>query len=147
MNILFMCTGNICRSPSAEAVLRKMVKDAGLDWKVDSAGLGDWHQGESPDHRARNVAEDYGYDMGGIRARMLRPEDFAQFDRIYAMTEEHRRKLQSRAPSPCHAEICLFMAPSGETEDVPDPYFGGKEGFVMMMNMIEKGCRAIVAAQ
>lgn len=142
MKILFICTGNICRSPAAEAVLRKMCADAGLDWQIDSAGTGGWHAGESPDRRAQSAAAARGYDMDGIYARAVCGADFLGFDRIYAMTGEHLAFLREIAPANASAELHLFMEDTGG--DVPDPYYGGARGFELMMDMLEQKCAHIV---
>lgn len=144
MKILFICTGNICRSPAAEAVMRKMCADAGLDWKSDSAGIGGWHAGESPDPRARRAAEARGYGMSGIKARAVTADDYEEFDIICAMTEEHEAFLREHAPAGGRcAEIRMFRS-SG---DVPDPYFGGDDGFEAMMDILEEGCRALMESE
>lgn len=141
MKILFVCTGNICRSPAAEAVMRKMCAAAGLDWKIDSAGTGGWHAGESPDNRARAAAEARGYATDGIFARAVCAADFAEFDRIYAMTAEHLDFLRETAPPDSKAHLRLF---SESGADIPDPYYGGDSGFALMMDMLEKECAAII---
>ena len=145
MKILFVCTGNICRSPAAEAVMRKMCADAGLDWRIDSAGTGGWHAGESPDRRARQAAAARGYKMDGIYARAVCAADFSEFDRIYAMTGEHLNFLREAAPKDTAAELHLFMeTAAGGDGDVPDPYYGGGQGFELMMDMLEQRCAQLV---
>lgn len=147
MKILFVCTGNICRSPTAEAVLRKMCATAGLSgWHIDSAGTGSWHAGDAPDPRAQKAASRRDYDLSGISARSLRAPDFEEFDRIYAMAAEHYDFLRANAPDDATATIHLFLDSCGMHEDVPDPYYGNGDGFEHMMDLLEKGCRAIVKA-
>lgn len=141
MKVLFVCTGNICRSPTAEAVLRKMCAEAGLNWQADSAGIGNWHAGEPPDSRAQKAASLRGYDMDGISARSVCTEDFTEFDRIYALAAEHLEFLRANAPEDCKAQLLMFM-PDGK--DVPDPYYGDGDGFTHMMDLLEAGCRTIL---
>ncbi len=146
MKILFICTGNICRSPSAEAVLRKMCADANLaDWTIDSAGIGNWHSGDAPDLRATKAAQSRGYSMEGISARSVRTTDYTEFNHIYAMTEEHRQFLLAHAPDDSTATIHLFLESCGLSQDVPDPYYDADDGFTIMMDLLEDGCRAILS--
>lgn len=141
-SVLFVCTGNICRSPTAEAVFRKLAAaESGGEWLADSAGIGDWHAGEPADSRAAAAALAHGYDLGGIRARQVRGDDFFRFGRIYAMAREHLRALRAAAPEGCRAELLMF-----DERDVADPYYGGKAGFEKMVLRIEEGCRRILAA-
>lgn len=141
MKILFVCTGNICRSPAAEAVMRKLSTEAGLEWHLDSAGIGNWHAGEPPDARAQKAAHSRGYDMNGIKARSLRTEDFTEFDRIYAMSSEHLEVLREHAPTSGGAELLMFL---GDGSDVPDPYYGDGDGFEHMMDLLEESCHRIL---
>lgn len=143
MKILFVCTGNICRSPCAEAILRKMRENKSPAWEIDSAGTGSWHQGEAPDPRAQKAAQARGYDMSDIVARPLRSSDYDAFDRIYAMANEHLQFLREHAPEDSRAELLLFLDACHKGGDVPDPYYGGAEGFTHMMDLLEEGCRAI----
>ena len=151
MRILFVCSGNICRSPSAEGVLRRLAHAASLELEVDSAGLGGWHAGEAPDLRTVRHARARGYDLSSLRARKIGDADFVFFDRIYAMDQGHLRDLRRLAPEVHRAKVELFLdvlagaadAPRGR--EVPDPYYGGAQGFEEVLDLVEEGCRAIVA--
>ena len=145
MKILFICTGNICRSPSAEAILRKMCDDAGYhNWVIDSAGIGNWHAGDAADPRAIKAAAQRGYDMTPIRARSINVNDFSDFDRIYAMTHEHLDFLKTNATDDSSCTLHLFLAACGINEDIPDPYYGKENGFENMMDLLEEGCQRII---
>lgn len=151
MRILFVCSGNICRSPTAEGVLRRLAHAASLEVEVDSAGLGGWHAGEAPDPRTVRHARARGYDVSSLRARQIAAADFVFFDRIYAMDQGHLRDLRRLAPELHRAKVALFLdvltaaadAPQGR--EVPDPYYGGAQGFEEVLDLVEEGCRAIVA--
>lgn len=152
MRVLFVCSGNICRSPTAEGVLRHLAHAASLDVEVDSAGIGGWHTGEAPDPRTVRYARARGYDLSSLRARQIASADYLFFDRIYAMDQGHLRDLRRLAPEPHHRKVTLFLdvlardlddAPLGR--EVPDPYYGGAEGFERVLDLVEQGCRAIVA--
>ncbi|HEU4441367.1 MAG TPA: low molecular weight protein-tyrosine-phosphatase [Burkholderiales bacterium] len=138
--ILFVCTGNICRSPTAEGVFRELSEKAGLELHIASAGLGDWHVGQPPDQRAQHHARNRGYDLSRQRARQVMPRDFEEFDMILAMDRGHLRALQKMAPAQHHAKIRLFVAGS----DVPDPYYGGAEGFEEVLDLVEAQCRRLI---
>ena len=139
-SILFVCTGNICRSPTAEGVLRSLCEKAGLELHIESAGLGDWHVGQPPDERAQHHARKRGYDLSAQRARQVTVRDFDRFDMILAMDRGHLRALQKLAPARHHARIRLFV----EGRDVPDPYSGGPEGFEHVLDLVEARCRALL---
>jgi protein-tyrosine phosphatase len=137
--ILFVCTGNICRSPTAEGVLRHLARLENLALHIESAGLGDWHIGEPPDDRSQLHARKRGYDLSAQRARQVKARDFEDFDMILAMDRGHLRALQKMAPQH-HAKIRLFVADS----DVPDPYYGGGEGFEAVLDLVEAQCRRLL---
>jgi protein-tyrosine phosphatase len=140
-SILFVCSGNICRSPTAEGVFKSLCEKAGLELRIESAGLGDWHVGDPPDERAQHHARNRGYDLSAQRARRVRPGDFDDFDFILAMDRGHLRALQRMAPPKHHAKIRLFVA----ERDVPDPYYGGPEGFEQVLDLVEAQCRDLIA--
>ena len=139
-SILFVCTGNICRSPTAEAVLRHLSGKAGIELHIESAGLGDWHIGQPPDERSQHHARQRGYDLSAQRARQVRAQDFEDFDMILAMDRGHLRALQKMAPRQHHAKIRLFHA----NLDVPDPYDGDADGFEMVLDLVEAQCRRLL---
>jgi protein-tyrosine phosphatase len=139
-SILFVCTGNICRSPTAEGVLRHLATERSLELRIESAGVGDWHIGHPPDERALRHARRRGYDLSAQRARQVRAQDFEEFDMILAMDRGHLQALQRMAPSQHHAKIRLFVPDF----DVPDPYYGGGEGFEKVLDLVEERCRALL---
>ena len=138
--ILFVCTGNICRSPTAEGVLRHLAQQTGIPVEVESAGTGDWHVGQAPDERAQHHARGRGYDLSAQRARVVQPGDFERFDRILAMDRGHLRILQRMSP-PQHRHKLRMLV---EGHDVPDPYHGGAEGFEQVLDMVEAACRGLL---
>lgn len=143
--VLMVCTGNICRSPSAEVVLRHMAGDAGLsDWiSVDSAGTADWHTGESPSRLAVVAGQARGYDFTGVRARPLEAKDYQEFDLILPMDEGHYAILTKACPADARNKIKMFleMAPQAGRVDVPDPYYGDITDYEYALDLIEMGCR------
>jgi protein-tyrosine phosphatase len=129
--ILFVCLGNICRSPLAEAAFRRAADQAGLDVEIDSAGTGDWHVGEPPDPRAQQIAREHGVDISHLRGRQLAPEDYRRFTHIFALDADNLAAIRIRAPADATAEIGLLLdCVEGRCgEAVADPYFGDIEGF------------------
>jgi len=141
MKVLFVCTGNICRSPTAEGVMRKMIAGEGLEVQVESAGTHDYHVGEAPDERSQRHAERRGYDLSAQRARQVSPEDFVRFDLILAMDRGHLRQLERLRPAGHRAKLRLLLG----DRDVPDPYYGGAEGFEEVLDLVEDACRDLIA--
>ena len=151
--VLFVCTGNICRSPTAEAVLRKSVADAGLLGRIecDSAGMGDWHSGRAPDPRAVRAASPRGYDMVEIRARILSRQDFADFDLLIGMDGGHIDELKKLRSRKAKGQVALFLSfspdiMSSHGADVPDPYSGSEADFEYALDLIERGTPGLLAA-
>jgi protein-tyrosine phosphatase len=138
--ILFVCTGNICRSPTAEGVLRHLARKESIELRIESAGLGDWHIGQPPDERTQHHARGRGYDLSAQRARQVTVRDFDDFDLILAMDRGHLRALQRMAPARHHAKVRLFV----EGRDIPDPYYGGADGFERVLDLVEERCRALL---
>jgi protein-tyrosine phosphatase len=141
MKILFVCLGNICRSPTAEVVFREIVAREAPDLPVEiaSAGTAGYHVGSPPDSRTRQAALRRGYDMAALRARMVEPQDFTRFDLILAMDRQNLETLQRRAPPAARERIRLFLefAPDSDITEVPDPYYGGPNGFEEVLDLIE----------
>ena len=148
MRILFVCLGNICRSPTAEAVLRALAAREApeLSVEVESAGTAGYHLGEPPDPRSCAAAARRGYDMRALRARIVEPGDFERFDLILAMDEENLRVLRRRAPTVAHERLRLFLefAPAGAPQEVPDPYYGGPNGFEEVLDLAETAARGLL---
>ncbi len=144
--ILFVCLGNICRSPTAQAVFDHKLREAGLALELDSAGTGDWHIGHPPDPRSQAFALSWGVDMSQQRARQVCREDFLRFDRIYAMDQSNLDELKRRAPANASARIALVMdlAPDYGLDEVPDPYYGGDQGFQRVIDMLEAAAERLV---
>jgi protein-tyrosine phosphatase len=145
--ILFVCSGNICRSPLAEAIFRSLADEAGLTKRfvIDSAGTHGFHQGEKADPRTRRVGRNHGLDVDSI-ARKVEDEDFDKFDLIVAMDRGHRSELKARAGSERRATIRLMREfdPKARDQDVADPYYGGEEGFENMYAVLMPACRGLL---
>jgi protein-tyrosine phosphatase len=150
MRVLFVCMGNICRSPTAEGVMRALVEEAGLDGRieVESAGTGGWHAGEPPDARATEAARRRGVTLAGA-ARQVRREDFETFDLLVAMDRENLQTLLAVAPNEDAAEkvrlLREFDPASAGDLDVPDPYYGGERGFETVLDHVQAACRGLLA--
>lgn len=149
VRILFICLGNICRSPAAHAVMERMVADAGLERtvSVDSAGIGDWHVGQLPDSRMRRHGARRGYALDH-RARQFKDDDFGRFDYIVVMDDDNYRIITGRAPSAAGRAKVVRMSsyfPAGCCHtSVPDPYYGGDRDFELALDLIELGCRRLL---
>jgi protein-tyrosine phosphatase len=148
-SVLFVCLGNICRSPTAEGVFWAAANRAGLAQRVfaDSAGIGDWHVGLPPDPRAITAARKRGYDLAAIRGRQIEVADFARFGWILAMDEENLRALEQMKPAEFGGRLGLLLdyAPELGLREVPDPYFGGPEGFERVLDLIEPATTRLIA--
>ena len=147
--VLFVCTGNICRSPTAEGVFRALVDERGLSDRIeaDSAGIGSWHIGDPPDSRSAETALARGVDIRDQRARAVRPYDFEEFDLILAMDSGHRDAMTRACPPELAGRIRMFMdfAPETGVTDVPDPYYGAGDGFTRVYDMIEAASKGLLA--
>jgi protein-tyrosine phosphatase len=148
MKVLFVCMGNLCRSPMAEGVFRQHVAQAGLDGQIaiDSAGTHDYHVGEPPDPRAQRAAGRRGYDLSALRGRQVSRADFVEFDYVLAMDAVNLRALERLCP-PQHAhKLRLFMEFGAEfaPREVPDPYYGGEQGFEHVLDMVEEASRGLL---
>lgn len=147
-SVLFVCMGNICRSPTAEGVFRERAAQAGLDpyIDIDSAGTGSWHVGEPPDRRAIAHAARRGYDLTPLRARQVTRDDFARFRWILAMDRDNLRVLSGMRPDVYdgHLGLMLDFAPSLGVREVPDPYYGGFEGFERVLDLLEQASEKLL---
>jgi protein-tyrosine phosphatase len=139
--VLFVCTGNICRSPTAEGVLRHLAKEANVPIHVESAGTHDYHVGNAPDQRSQQHARGRGYDLSTQRARQVRRRDFEEFDLIVAMDRGHLEILQDNCPEQHRHKLRMLV----QGHDVPDPYYGGAEGFEQVLDMVEAACLGLVS--
>ena len=146
--ILFVCLGNICRSPTAEGVFRHLAESRGLSAyiEVDSVGIGAWHVGNPPDPRAQQTALSNNIDLGELRARQISQQDFQTFDKIIAMDNQNLDDLTHLADPQHHHKLHLLLSFSPEIAetDVPDPWFGQENGFVSVFNMIDAACKALL---
>jgi protein-tyrosine phosphatase len=149
IGVLFVCLGNICRSPMAEGAFRNSVENLGLEphFFIDSAGTSGWHQGNPPDHRARRTASNRGMDISQQSSRIVATDDFHRFDYILAMDTANLDDLQRSMPADSPARLDLLLA-YGETEvrEVPDPYYGGEDGFDYCLDLICDGASGLLQA-
>lgn len=147
MKILFVCLGNICRSPMAEGIFEHKAKALGVDVTFDSAGTGDWHAGEAPDKRAQETAKKNGVDISGLRARQFIEADFDRFDRIYVMdrtNQENVLQLASSSDEKDKVRLMLNETYPDENRSVPDPYFGGDDGFNQVFAMLDRAAGKVL---
>jgi protein-tyrosine phosphatase len=144
-SVLFVCLGNICRSPLAEAALRAEAERLGLEVEVDSAGTGDWHVGRPPDPRAQAVAARNGVDIAHLRARRVEAEDFRRFDHIVALDAENLTNLRALKPADATAQVSLLLdhVPGREGEAVADPYYGGDAQFDVTWRDVTEGAQGL----
>lgn len=149
IRVLFCCMGNICRSPTAEGVFRHMVHAAGLGDRIEiaSAGTHDYHIGRPPDRRAQAAAAARGYDLSHQRARQVSPQDFLDYDYILAMDADNLARLRGVAPGAQRDKARLFLdySETRSGEEVPDPYYGGEDGFMLVLDMVEDGAAGLLA--
>jgi protein-tyrosine phosphatase len=150
VRVLFVCLGNICRSPTAEGVLRHLAarEAPGLPLEIDSAGTAGYHIGAAPDARSQRAAMGRGIDISGLRARQVAPEDFSRFDLILAMDRDNLRDLQAMKPKNSRARLGLFLeyASGSSALEVPDPYYGGAEGFERVLDLTTAASRGLLAS-
>lgn len=146
--ILFVCMGNICRSPTAEGVFRARAQAAGLDLHIDSAGTHAYHIGEAPDPRSSRYAAARGYDLSAQRARKVVAEDFERFDYVLAMDHDNLEMLRRACPAQHRQKVKLLMefATRSGSDVVPDPYYGGANGFDTVLDYIEDAADGLIAA-
>ncbi len=147
IHVLMVCLGNICRSPTAEAVFRNRIQIKGMEdlIKVDSAGTGDYHIGEAPDPRSQAAAEERGYSLAEQRARQVEEADFGRFHYILAMDRNNLKELKRRCPTAHQAKLQLFLDYGQSGEDaVPDPYFSGAAGFGLVLDLVEEASDALM---
>jgi len=148
--VLFVCSGNICRSPTAEGIMRHRLNAEGLTEVIghDSCGMHGYHQGEPPDTRSLQAALERGYDFGDLRARRITQEDFDEFDLLLAMDASHLRDMEAMRPANARGSIEMFLdyAPRASVHEVPDPYYGGRNGFEFVIDLIESGVDGLIAA-
>lgn len=148
VRVLFVCMGNICRSPTAQGVFRHLVRQAGLEAviEIDSAGTHGYHVGAPPDERAQETARGRGVDIADLRARRAEPEDFYHYDYVLAMDRDNYRSLARICPRGTKEKLRLLMdfAPELRRREVPDPYYGGQQGFDQVFDMVEAAARGLL---
>jgi len=149
INVLFVCMGNICRSPTAEGVFRRTVAEAGLTARIviDSAGTHDYHVGEAPDRRMQQAALRRGYDLSGLRGRQIGVDDCHRFDYILAMDRANLRDIQRLCPPAQRHKLGLFLLYGRrfQADEVPDPYYGSADGFDYVLDLVEDAAQGLLA--
>ena len=149
INVMFVCLGNICRSPTAHSIFQHKVEQAGLGNKIyiESSGTGDWHLGKAPDPRTVKAARERGYDLSTLRGQQVTEQDFARFDYILAMDDTNLANLRRLAPADFSGHLGLFLEFSSQSEyrEVPDPYYGEGEGFTLVLDLVEDGAEGLLA--
>ncbi|MBX2806508.1 MAG: low molecular weight phosphotyrosine protein phosphatase [Hyphomicrobiales bacterium] len=149
-NVLFVCLGNICRSPIAEGIFRHITTQRGYgnQFKIGSAGLGSWHIGRPPDIRAQEAVREFGIDISNLRARRVSPSDFESYDLILAMDRANRNGLLRMAPVQFRDKIQLFLsyAPNMSVREVPDPFFGNADNFDYVCQLVDAACRGLLVS-
>ncbi|MFC6440194.1 low molecular weight protein-tyrosine-phosphatase [Bowmanella sp. JS7-9] len=144
-SVLFVCLGNICRSPTAEAVFTHKARDAGLKLDIDSAGTQGYHRGAKPDPRSAEAGQRRGYDFSGLHARRVEDNDFHRFDLILAMDQQNFDDLMRKCPPDHQHKIRLFLSfADAEEQHVPDPYYGGTGGFEYVLDLIEQASDGLI---
>lgn len=148
VRVLFVCLGNICRSPTAEGIFRDMVRARGLAGRIqhDSCGTGDWHVGDPPDTRAQAEARRRGIDISDLRGRQIKKQDFAQFDYVLAMDDDNHGDLRRLCPSEYGDRVhrAVAFAPEMGATHVPDPYYGGAQGFAGVYDLLTAVCEGLL---
>jgi protein-tyrosine phosphatase len=145
-SILFVCLGNICRSPTAKVVFDARLARAGIEIHTESAGTTGYHQGSPPDPRAIRIASEWGLDISSERARIVTIDDFTRFDRIFVMDRSNLKDLRARMPAEATArlELLMSLAPDYGLDEVPDPYYGGEDGFRQVLDMLEVAAERLI---
>jgi protein-tyrosine phosphatase len=144
-SVIFVCLGNICRSPSAEAVFKKKSADDGLTIEIDSAGTAGYHNGAAPDKRSQAVGLEKGYSFKGLKCRKVVEQDFEKFDYILGMDNDNVANLLKACPEEFKHKVSLLLSFSqSEEQQVPDPYYGGRRGFEYVLNLIEEGVDGLI---
>ena len=147
MKVLMVCLGNICRSPMAEGILRKKSLENKLDLYIDSAGTGDWHEGETPDPRAVRTAHFFGINISQLKARQFKASDFDDFDLIFAMDQSNMKNILALARNESDknkVELLLNLIPHQKNKNVPDPWFGGEDGFTDVFKLLDEACESYI---
>lgn len=149
VRVLMVCLGNICRSPSAQGVLQKLIDDKGLaaHIEVDSAGTGDWHIGKNPDPRSIEAAASRGYDIAALIARQVAQEDFGRFHYLLCMDRNNLNTLREQCPASQRSKLRLLMdfARTSDHDTVPDPYYSGQQGFELVLDLLEDACDSFLS--